>query len=358
MKTSSPTSPPRGIALIVVMVVITFLSILAAGFSYSMKVETRLARNSNFDAQMEWLGRSGIELAKYVLGQQRSIANEPYDSLNQKWAGGPGNSNSVLADVTLENNAVGYGRFSIKITDCERKFNINVADEIILQHALAIVGIEPSEIQPLVASILDWRDPDDDTHMGGAESDYYQGLNPGYVAKNGPLDDINELLLIKGVTPEMFWGPRYSGPRTVNVQSRRGFRYNPQPTYPVGLVDLFTPFGNRFVNINTASATVLQVIPEIDEMIAGAIIQARAGPDGIDGTEDDTPFRSVGELMRVPGMPPEAMRNLNRYFTTQSTTFEVEVTCTLDQRRRVYNAILRRIDQRNIHVLTMHWRGA
>jgi type II secretory pathway component PulK len=69
--------PNRGIALIIVMIVITFFSILVAGFSYSMKVETRLARNSGFDSEMDWLGRSGIELAKYVLGQQPAVRATP-----------------------------------------------------------------------------------------------------------------------------------------------------------------------------------------------------------------------------------------------------------------------------------------
>jgi len=77
---------PAGIALIIVMVVILVLAALAGGFAYSMKVETTLARNASYDHDLEWLGRSGVELARYVLAQQL----EPCDALNQKWAGGPG----------------------------------------------------------------------------------------------------------------------------------------------------------------------------------------------------------------------------------------------------------------------------
>lgn len=50
------------------------------------------------------------------------------------------------------------------------------------------------------------------------------------------------------------------------------------------------------VNINTASVELLTRIPAIDDNLAQAIVQRRAGPDGVDGTEDDTPFRNVGEL--------------------------------------------------------------
>jgi len=348
----------RGIALIIVMVVITVFSILVANFAYHMKVETKLARNAGFDSEMDWLGRSGVELAKYVLGQQRSIPNEPYDSLNQKWAGGPGNSNSILADVTLENNRIGHGIVSVKITDCERKFNINSADEVILNQALLLVGVDPAEAQTVVGSILDWRDPDDATHPGGAESDYYQGMRPPYVAKNGPFDDIHELLLVQGVTPEMFFGPSYSGPRTVTRQSQRfGLRAREEtPLYAVGLKELFTCFSSRFVNINTASATVLQMFPEIDENIASEIIKFRAGPDGAEKTEDDLPFRSVSQLAGVPGVPRELVPQLNRYFSIQSTTFEVEVSVTLDNRRRTYYSILRRVDHRTIQTLNFWWK--
>ncbi|MEI7732343.1 MAG: helix-hairpin-helix domain-containing protein [Verrucomicrobiota bacterium] len=349
----------QGIALVIVMIVITFLSILVAGFSYSMKVETKLARNAIYDPEMEWLGRSGIELAKYVLGQQRNIAGENnYDSLNQKWAGGPGNSNSVIADVQMDNVPLGRGSFSVKITDCERKFNVNVADEMILQQALLIMGADPSEFTTVVNSILDWIDPDDTPRTGGTESDYYEGLNPPYSAKNGPVDDMNELLLVRGVTPEMFWGPRYSGPPSVNMfsRSRHGLRERERPAYTTGLVDLFTPFGSRGINLNTASATALQVIPEIDENTAAEIIKRRAGPDGADGTLDDMPYRSPGELASVPGISPALVGQISRFFVVQSTTFEVEVTVSLDGRTRKFFAILRRLDTKNVQVLTMYWK--
>ena len=68
MKTSPPPRP-AGIALIIVMIIVVVFAILAGGLSYSMKVETKLARNSSWDTELEWIGRSGIELAKYVLAQ-------------------------------------------------------------------------------------------------------------------------------------------------------------------------------------------------------------------------------------------------------------------------------------------------
>jgi general secretion pathway protein K len=349
-----------GIALIIVMIVITVLSIMAGGFAYSMKVETRLARNAFFDNEMEWLGRSGIELARYVLGQQKNIPNEPYDALNQKWAGGIGPTNGLLSDITLENVPIGNGVITVKITDMERKFNINIADEAILNQALTLIGVDASESGPIVSSILDWLDPDDETRINGTESDYYQNLEPPYVAKNGPMDDIKELLLIKNVTPEIFYGPHYTGSHSPSPMQQKRFgvtftKKEEQNLYAVGLVDLFCTFSSRFININTAPATTLQLIPGIDENIANEIIARRAGPDGQDGTEDDMPFRTVGELMTVPGMQPQLIGLLSRICSTQSTTFEVKVEVQLDQRKRTFTAILRRLDQKNIPLICWSW---
>ena len=81
-------SRETGIALIMVMIVIAVLAIIVGAFAYSMRVETILARNSENEPEFDWLGRSGVELARYLVGQQLAIGMEPYDSLNQKWAGG------------------------------------------------------------------------------------------------------------------------------------------------------------------------------------------------------------------------------------------------------------------------------
>ena len=122
---------PRGIALIIVMIAIFVLSVMAAIFATSMKVETKLAQNADHDQQLLWLGRSGVELARYVLSEQMTIPNEPYDALNQIWAGGPGGigeSNSPLTGLSLDNYQVGDGSVSVKIVDLERKVNINTVN--------------------------------------------------------------------------------------------------------------------------------------------------------------------------------------------------------------------------------------
>jgi len=57
--------------------------------------------------------------------------------------------------------------------------------------------VDGGDFTALASSIIDWIDPDNVTHMNGAESDYYQGLEPPYYARNRPMDDLSDLLLIK-----------------------------------------------------------------------------------------------------------------------------------------------------------------
>src|ERR1041384_7909013 len=112
MRFDSPRKD-RGIALIIVMMVILVLAVLVGGFAYSMKVETRLARNTSWESDMEWLGRSGVELGKYCLALYRMSPppENMYSGLNQVWAGGPPNlTNELLANINLKDVKLGPGK--------------------------------------------------------------------------------------------------------------------------------------------------------------------------------------------------------------------------------------------------------
>jgi hypothetical protein len=351
---------PRGIALMVVMIAIFVLAVLAGAFAYSMKVETKLAMNANNDATMVWLGRSGVELARWTLANRHSCPGEPpCDALNQKWAGGPGSmmaSNCPVADISLDNFPVGAGTVSVKIRDLERKFNINVADEPVLQQGLTLVGVDASEIASISACILDWIDRDNITRVNGAESDYYQSLTPPYYAKNGPIDDLSELLLVRAVTPGMYWGSSSTNHAPAAFQKMDHWgRPVEEPAYAVGLVDLFTPLSGPKLNLNTASPTVLQMIPGVDVNTAAQIVKMRAGPDGVDGTEDDTPFNNVGEAAMA--VNPQLMQQLSRYCDVVSQTFEVQVDASLGgYHRTFYGVVAQNGNTREMQVLSFYWK--
>ena len=364
------TFRPRGVALIIVMIVIIILATLAGGFAYSMKVETRLARNTRFQADMDFLGRSGVELARYILAMHLRIPNEQtYTALNQKWAGGPATTNELLAYIELENNELGPGTFSIEMVDLERKFNLSMIREgnsEVLQRALELIGVDAAQSGILVDSYLDWVDPDDVTHLHGAETEDYLRMNPErpYIAKNGLMDDISEFLMVQGVTPSIYWGSGRTGipnsPEDANGQARARSAYlssSPgQEPLSVGLVDLFTTISGAGmgVNVNTASAEVLQLIPGMDAGLANAIVQTRAGPDHIDGTEDDIPFEQAIDLAAVPGMEGTVLQVVGRFLSLRSFLFEVRVHAQIGEHRRTYVALLHRRNQQDVAVLYFH----
>jgi hypothetical protein len=64
----------------------------------------------------------------------------------------------------------------------------------------------PNMTQDIADSIIDWLDSDDTPRTNGAENSYYQALSPSYQCKNGPLDSLEELLLVRGVTPQLLYG--------------------------------------------------------------------------------------------------------------------------------------------------------
>jgi len=106
------------------------------------------------------------------------------------------------------------------------------------------------------------------------------------------------------------------------------------------------------------NAMVLQLIPEIDENLANAIISGpggRNGPDGLAGTDDDLPYRGVQDMARAMPATPQVLAQLGRFFTFQSFIFKVTVKVDLGGMTRTYHALLRRASPRDIQMLCMDW---
>jgi len=357
----------RGVALLIVMLLIFAMAVIVTAFAYTMKVEGRLATRTQSESEMEWMGRSGVEMAKWVLSLSRQIPGEQtYDGLNQFWAGGVGPTNiadNPFEGVSLQDVPLGDGTISIEIVDAERYLNINsiaTRNPQLLELILQLCGAGASDSVDVSSAIRDWIDPNDDAAMGGgAESDFYRMLNPPYVAKNGPIDDLSELLKIRGMTPQLYWGPRSEGGIAVSSTHSAGHRMGPSTFLgqsiagSVGLADVFSAVSSGQVNINTAPYPVLVMACGGDENIARNIMEQRAGMDGMDGTYDDTPARGpqdIGRLQGVPVMPNQGTPLA--VFSTVSSTFEVRVTARLGALSRRYTAVLRRTSLRDMPVLT------
>jgi len=350
-----------GIALIIVLIVIVVLGVMAGTFAYSMKIETKLARNASFDPDLEWMARSGVELAKYIISHESTGQFGQTDSLKKYWAGGPGETNDFITEIPLKNHPIDRGFVDISIIDLDRKININMADKLVLQEALSFIGVEDGALaSTIIDSIIDWRDQDNNSGVTGAESDdYSNNPNPGYppyYAKNGPIDDMSELLMIKGVTPGIYWGSKAGAYSTLR-KKRSGFE---EPVYSIGLHDLFTAVSGPQLNINTVEERVLQALPGIDAMMAEQILRPRKGLDGQDGTQDDMPFISGQAALQALGpMDPKTnpgAQALVRLFGVRSSIFEVTVDARLGNIKKRYVALIRRNGPKDIQTLNMYSR--
>jgi general secretion pathway protein K len=390
MKTRpGPISPHGGFALILVMITIIALTSLVASFAISMNTEMRLARNSDYDQEMEWMGRSGIELARFALAN-KSPEQRNIDALNQFWAGGTSmGSNDISSIVSLKQQPIGSGSISITIVDMERKWSINMVanpsapQRIILQQALNVVGVTDAGLASTIEdSILDWCNQSTSAAFSGAKDDYYAHLNPPYYCKSGPIDDLSELLLIRGITPEIYFGSNASNHPISAYQQHGGGAFdqptgnrgvsmrgnNDEPVYEIGLTNLFSPMGGK-LNINTAGSLALQLIPGMDESTASRIVQQRAGPDGVDGNDDDAPFQNIGEINSglpggarpgsIPGAPQQgvAAQGMAAYIDVRSYVFDVQVNAEINGYKRVFHGIVSRAgnNAQQIKCVKFYW---
>ncbi|MCH6569659.1 MAG: general secretion pathway protein GspK [Acidobacteria bacterium] len=189
-----------GAVLIMVLWVMVAMSLLAVSFSASIRTEVNAARNVVDQKESYYLSRAGIEYAIYKVIESQSA----FAQLQRRREEGFQSLPPVLTgSVEL---AMGRGNASVQIIDETGKINVNLAPNYLLYNLLIGVGLEEQEAQIITDSIEDWRDRDDLHRLNGAESDYYQSLPEPHFAKNGPFDVPEELLLVRGITPEIYYG--------------------------------------------------------------------------------------------------------------------------------------------------------
>jgi general secretion pathway protein K len=292
------------VALVVVLWVIVVLSLLIGGFAFTMHVETQVTSFSRKELKADALARSGIEVARLqLLEHAKTPAEAGFHALNQKWA-----SN----DDFYRGQPLGDGIFNITVTDEQSRLPVNRLSEAQLRRLAHLLDLDMAEADVVADSILDWIDEGDLHRLNGAETDYYNELPIPYHAKNAPLDRIEELLLIKGITPELY----NARPASLKRAARPGLK------------DILTTLGgDARINVNTAPAIVLQAMLNMDAPHVAALIESRNGSDGILGTKDDQPFRTVEEFLANFGpADPEERKLWQNLITVKSTHFRITAT--------------------------------
>jgi general secretion pathway protein K len=229
----------RGVALIMVLWIFIFLFVVAFDFSTSVREEATAAQRFSDETQGYYLALAGFERGLYdFLHQQPGTAPQLPDPNKRD-----------LFDGSWREENFGGGVFRLRLVDEGGKININRVNEEALRRIFTNLGLDEQRRDILVDSIMDWRDPDDLHRINGAENDYYSTQSPAYTAKNGPLDSIEDLLWIRGMTLELFFG---YAPANESAE---------QNTPRIALKDIFTvdsPIDR--VNLRTASAEVIHAV--------------------------------------------------------------------------------------------------
>ncbi len=281
MRATGALTDQRGFALLAVTLVLALLGVVITEFAFSMRLEAAMVRSYKDAILARHLAEAGIQQGIREILSDATVHGLDDDGQVAFYQAPPGSAATPkrLPELPRSHVQLGAGEFSYRITDEEARLNLNSGLPDRLGKLLTALEVDKDQRDTITDSIEDWRDANDTKRLNGAESDDYLQLPVPYRARNGNLQDIAELLQIKGITPELYWG------------------HDDKP----GLVDLVSVRGRGTVNLNTAPKLVLQAVGLSDAEIDD-VMQSRAS----------TPYGFV---------PP---RYSGRRLTVSSTTFRIE----------------------------------
>lgn len=291
-------------ALILALLILALLVALILEFDADARRELKEAAAFRDNLKAATLSRAGVQAARAVLQQDTQLERRlgvAFDGLTDIWA------------TPITNYQLGDGIISAGLTDERAKLNLNdlanLADQKVrttriakLKRLFELVQVDPR----LVEAVADWVDVDEAAEPNGAESSYYQSLQPPYRAANAPLQTLADLYLVKGFTNDA-------------IQ-----RLTPYVT-------VYPTTGDGWININTADSVVLQALdPRISAGLAQSIVQAR-------------PFRTLQEVDKVGGFESVAKElRLASAYQIKSELFSVRVSVGVQEVTKVAKAVLHR----------------
>ncbi len=288
----------QGVAVIVAVLVVALATSTVSYMLWHQSLWVRQVENLVARTQADAIARAAANWAAAILAAD----NRTIDHLGEAWA-------RPIPPLAAES-----AQLAGTVADEQAKFNVNnlvqdggaasPADVVAFQRLLVLLGLPPELAEPLV----DWLDADDAvTAPNGAESAYYLALDPPYRAANRRVVDLGELVRVKGFSPEIL------------------ARLAPYVT----ALPVATP-----VNVNTASAVVLQaILPTLSSAQAAAIVQNR-----IERPYPD-PATFLRELGQTKGVTTTAQIDVKSRF------FSSEVSVQLARVTVAYRSLFDRGDQ-------------
>jgi type II secretory pathway component PulK len=213
-----PTKHRRGMVLILVLIVVMILALGAYSFTDLMMTHQESTMLSGRQTQTRLLVDSGVEMLRLFLAltdDQKTEAGGLFDNPDrfkgvtvvldedpQQQA-----SFTVVAPSITDDGSLGGVRYGLE--DESTRLNLNtllMAEKQQPGAATQLLMSLPGMTEDVSDAILDWLDTDEEQRPLGAEADYYSGVSPPYACKNGPLETVEELLLVRGVTPRLLFG--------------------------------------------------------------------------------------------------------------------------------------------------------
>jgi general secretion pathway protein K len=199
---------------VLALVFVALLAVLVVGFFYEMEVSASLAENQGSDFQALLAAKSavanGISLLADDLIETMTNGEPEYDSTMDpsQWAQGlpfePVNDAMMRTTISDE-----YGKINLNaLIQPNPSGGEPLRNEALITALHNFFALRSQSEKDPVDAIIDWVDfgDMDSEEPEGAENNYYTSLENPYACKNGPMDSIEELLLIKGITPALYFG--------------------------------------------------------------------------------------------------------------------------------------------------------
>jgi len=303
----------EGIALLLVLWVLTILMVIVLAFSFMARTETSATLSFKDGIEKRFLAEAGIE---------RGVMELFYRTLNKGQTVILEGLEVWKIDGTPYTGQLGEGSYTVRIVDESGKINLNqLTDDnaIILRQLLSNMGVQDDNVNIIVDSILDWKDPNKGLHrLNGAGDEYYESLPNPYEPKHANFDTLEELLLVKGMTPDILYGTADKGGLIDFLAVNPGNATQPNAANAAPAL----------INVNAAPKEVLLAVPGITPEIASAIIGFRDTKE-IQNLADVGIPADAAKYFSTSGNGPYAIEAAG-YRAKEKTGYAVKATVVLD----------------------------
>jgi len=307
----------RGMVLIFALWVLGILTVLAVSVAAGIRQKIFLVSRLDERSRMTYLLEAAVKKTAGFIHQQMETTNfglTPAVKMNLF------NNGGELATIMLGHDSAGVGYVlsdgtSLRwgVVDEESKVNLNRTNQQVLTNLLMnVLSLNDQDAAKLALSLLDWRLYGEGEINGFFSDEYYTNLQYPYPKKSAAYENLDEILLVKGMNKQMY----------------------------DKLINFVTIYGDGLVNINTAPKEVIEALG-LPESIIDKVLMVRRGKDGIDATPDDHVFLQTFEITAdinavIPLTLDEARAidalNMRGLLTTNSFYYTIEATGKLASR--------------------------